>query len=239
MRVSRNARSMLRCGAALAAVGAAAWAVRDYARWRSLGPGGLPANVRGWVKMSIFRLRAADELNVAPIQSHIGRAYDRREWIAVRRRDGFRPSVSPYPVPHRQLSQLPDLAVRSALTDLFDRKVLDHADRVHYALSHFEKRNLAITLANPAGTVGGLSHGEIAHIHPSDNSMHMILSPSDAVPAIEMGWAQRHGLAGIAVGLPVTYVMVYAPRSHDDLKVVEELLDAAIAYAVQPVVSPR
>ena len=65
--------------------------------------------------------------------------------------------------------------------------------------------------------------------------MHMILSPTDAIAAIEMGWAQRHGLAGVAVGLPATYVMVYSPRHQEDLTAIEELLEAAIAYAVQRV----
>ena len=74
---------------------------------------------------------------------------------------------------------------------------------------------------------------KIAHIHPSDSSMHMILGPSDAVAAIECGWAELHGLAGIAVGLPVTYLMVYAPRDETDLVVVAELLDTAIKYAMQ------
>ena len=108
-------------------------------------------------------------------------------------------------------------------------------EHVQYALSHFEKRHPAITLKSAEAAVGANSHGEIAHIHPSDNSMHMVLSPCDALAAIEMGWAERHGLAGVAVGLPQTYVMVYSPRNQRDLTVVEELLEAAIAYAVQPV----
>ena len=63
--------------------------------------------------------------------------------------------------------------------------------------------------------------------------MHMILSPSDAIAAISMGWGQRHGLAGIAFGLPMTYVMVYAPRDQRDLHSIANLLGAAITYATQ------
>ena len=48
-----------------------------------------------------------------------------------------------------------------------------------------------------------------------------------------MGWAERHGLAGIAVGLPPTYIMIYSPRNREDLAVIEQLLEAAIAYAMQ------
>ena len=139
--------------------------------------------------------------------------------------------MSPYPIPHRQLTQLPGQPVRAALASLFDRKIAEHGEHVEYALSHFERRHFAITLKAPASRVAGLSFGEIAHIHPSDNSMHMILHASDAVAVVDSGWGQRHGLAGLAVDLPETYVMVYAPRHQQDLDVVEELLEAAIAYA--------
>ena len=219
--------------AGLLAAGAAAWAVRDYRKWMALGPGGLPANLGGWFSMTRYRLRAKDGVDTIPLLAGAGAAEDVRAWSVVRRRPGTRPRVSPYPIPHRQLDQLPDGGVRVALAKLFDGVVEAHADRVKYALSHFEKRHPAITLKSSEGTVGASSYGEIAHIHPSDNSMHMILSASDAVAAIEMGWAERHGLAGIAVGLPATYVMVYAPRNGGDLRVVEELLEAAIAYAAQ------
>ena len=218
--------------AALAGAAAAAvWGVRDYARWRALGPGGLPANVRGWIAMCRYRLMAQDGLDAGPLAAAIGSAGDLQGWTHVRPRLGTCPSVSPYPVPHRQLDQLPAEAVRVELARLFDRAVLEHAGKVSYALSHFEKRHPAITRTQPSGAE---SHGEIAHIHPSDHSMHMILSPTDAVAAIRMGWAQRHGLAGIAVGLPDTYVMIYAPRDERDLDVVAELLEAAIAFATQP-----
>ena len=61
--------------------------------------------------------------------------------------------------------------------------------------------------------------------------MHMILGPVDAVAAIQAGWGQRHGLAGIALALPVNYVMIYAPRDDDDLTAVVQLLEAAIRYS--------
>ena len=218
----------------LTTVGAAVWALRDYSRWTSLGPGGLPANVRGWLTMTRLRFIAKNELDVSPIYLVSGAGADLRAWTDVRQRAGRRPTVSPYPIPHRQIDQLADDGVRTRLVELFDRKVNRHADIVTCALSHFEKRHPAITLKSAEGTVGARSYGEIAHIHPSDNSMHMILSPGDAVAAIEAGWGQRHGLAGIAAELPLTYVMIYSPRNEHDLEVVGALLDAAITYATLP-----
>ena len=220
----------LRWVAALAA-GVTAWAVRDYWRWRALGPGGLPANVRGWMRMTRFRLMAKDGLDVRPLAYGV-RADDFEAWT-VRERDGGRPRISPYPVPHRQLDQLPRAEVRAGLQELFDSAVARHSDTVGYALSYFEKRHPAITLKAAEGRMGAQAYGEVAHIHPSDCSMHMILSPRDARAAIVAGWGERHGLAGIAVGLPLTYVMVYAPRHNGDLEAIGELLDAAIAYAAR------
>ena len=115
---------------------------------------------------------------------------------------------------------------------MFDAKVAAQGEALTYALSHFEKRNQAITLRCPAcgHADAQASHGEIAHIHPSDGSMHMILSVRDANAAIRAGWAERHGLAGIVLGLPATYMLVYAPRDEGDLIAIDRMLVAAIAH---------
>ena len=215
--------------AGAAALAVAGWATWDYARWRSLGPGGLPANVRGWLTMTRLRLRAADGLDSRPIVASA--TDDWRGWINPRPRTGVRPRVSPYPVPHRQLDQLPDEPVRYALRQMFDRAVAENSSQVEYALSHFEKRHPAIRARQNGGVAGPPSYGEIAHIHPSDHSMHMVLGAADAVAAIEAGWGERHGLAGVALELPVNYVMIYAPRHEEDLEAIGEMLQAAIQYA--------
>ena len=233
MNLKRDIRAKLGWAAALVLAAGAAWAVRDYKRWRALGPGGLPANVRGWLSMTRYRLQARDELETASMLRTSPLALETYEsvqaWQNPRPRPGTRPKVSPYPIPHRQLDQLPGQPTRAALKLLFDRKVDEHAEAVEYALSHFERRHLAITLKAPASRVAGLAFGEIAHIHPSDNSMHMVLSPRDAVAAVESGWGQRHGLAGLAVDLPETYLMVYAPRQEADLEMVEGLTAARLS----------
>ena len=234
MGVQRRLKTGLGWALMLAAGAATAWAVRDYRKWRALGPGGLPATPAGWLTMTRYRLHALDELDARPLLALAAPAGGAGAWPDSSPRPGARPAVSPYPIPHRQVSQLPDEPTRAALAALFDAKVKEHAEEVEYALSHFEKRHPAITLRNTTGRMGALAYGEIAHIHPSDYSMHMILHASDAAAAIDKGWAQRHGLAGLAVGLPETYVMVYAPRDRNDLLVIAELLEAAIAFAQQP-----
>ncbi len=213
-----------------------AWVMWDYARWRSLGPGGLPATWRGWLTTTRLRLRAINPLDVGPIAASV--TDDWRAWVNVRQRAGVRPKISPYPVPHRQLDQLPSDSERVALRQIFDRAVAENPLQVEYALSHWEKRHPAIR-RRATCDLGAPSFGEIAHIHPSDHSMHMILSPRDAIAAIEAGWGERHGLAGVALDLPVNYVMVYAPRGEDDLAVIKQLLEAAIQYALWDISATR
>ncbi len=118
----------------------------------------------------------------------------------------------------------------------FDLRVNEERVRLHYSQSYFEKHNAAITLRpqhrHCADAI--LAHGEIAHIHPSDGSMRMILGPNDTRTVVERGWGERHGLAGIALGLPATYTLIYAPRDSEDIDGITAILDAAIAHNSLP-----
>ena len=74
---------------------------------------------------------------------------------------------------------------------------------------------------------------EFAHVHPPyDGSLHMTLPPSLVDHVIENGWAERHPLAG-RHGLPSNIVMVFGPRDEDELRVVEDLLRASHAHALE------
>lgn len=147
-------------------------------------------------------------------------------------RGGERPGVAPYPVPHRQTEGHAPALLIGALQRLFADKVRADPERLSLATSHFEKHNQAVTIAAPyrRREDACIAHGEVGHVHPSDGSMHMILDPADARIVIERGWGERHGLAGVRLGLPRTYLKIYAPRDEADLAPVSSILDAAIAY---------
>jgi hypothetical protein len=74
-------------------------------------------------------------------------------------------------------------------------------------------------------------------MHPSDESMHMTLSPSDAKEVIEKGWGELHGLYGQQFNgndaLSDTYMMIYSPRDKKELMVVKGILNAAIKYNIK------
>ena len=219
--------------AGVAALGGGIWAYRDYRSWLALGPGGLPYNLYGWVKVTRLRLMKRNPTETVILERFIGREGDLRGLATLPRRAGSRPRVDPHPIPHRQTDQHGSAQVRQEQHQIFDQQVANHPHLLIYRKSHFERRNDAICLREPeqAPRHAQDAHGEIAHIHPSDGSMHMILSPSDAKTVIEAGWGERHPLAGVYVGLPETYMLIYAPRSAEENAVLERILGAAVVYA--------
>jgi hypothetical protein len=206
------------------AVVAAGLAVKDYRRWRALGVGGLPPTPRGWLTMTVLRIRACrvDPLNTTGWAGtgHLGGP------LAVR--PGSRPTVAPYPIPHRQLDQHPDRQFTPSLTIA---SFVASRPALTCARSHFET-HIDAAFAAPGRALhadGEVSGGEIAHFH-RDGSLHVVLAQADATEAIANGWGELHPLAGRAAGLPATYVLLYAPRNPNEVAVVERLLNAAAAH---------
>ena len=223
-------RTAIAAGILLAA--SACWVYRDYRSWLKLGSGGLPSNFKGWLQTTRWRLQQRSSFDLRDLRSAQRTGGEVTCLANLPHRSTPRPKVDPHPVPHRQLTQQAAPHVIEALQAVFDRAIAENEGKVTYALSHFERHNQAITccLANHTDPVQGSSHGEIAHVHAHDGSMHMILSPADAIAAVEAGWAERHGLSGKVLGLPATYMLVYAPQNLDDVAIAARLLAAAISY---------
>jgi len=73
---------------------------------------------------------------------------------------------------------------------------------------------------------------EFAHIHPlPDGSLHAALPPELAEEAISAGWAEVHPVARRGL-IPMNVVMLYAPRSKEELEVVLGLLEASHQFAL-------
>lgn len=207
------------------------WAHWDFKQWLLLGKGGLPSTCKGWLCVTRMRLQTRDPFETAHLEDYRREATDVVILSVLAPRGRVRPRVGAHPVPHRQLDQRISIELFATLQQVFDEEVRAHSSTVEYALSFFEKQTLAIACRAPlAGPLRNGARAEIAHMHALDGSMHMVLSPSDAVSAVRSGWAELHGLAGKAMKLPPTYVMVYAPQSSADLPLIRTLLRAAIAY---------
>ena len=227
-----SARRFVPALACLAVVGGTVL-VRDYRSWRRLGDGGVPANSLGYVIVTLLRIVKREPFSGRPYETMCGDAFD-GSWLAsLPPRRGTRPSIDPHPIPQRQVDQFGTDEIVAQTQKVFDA-VVAASDNLAYAPSGFETRHDAVTLVGSAlnHEVARRTRGEIAHIHPSDGSMHMVFSPSDATEVLRAGWGERHGLAGFG-RLPLTYLMIYAPRDADELAVVQCLLDAAVSYMNQ------
>ena len=76
---------------------------------------------------------------------------------------------------------------------------------------------------------------EVFHVHSAaEGSCHAVLSAADAKLVLEKGWGERHGLSGRALGFPLGYVMIFAPRGVEDVRgVVGRVARAAVRYALE------
>jgi hypothetical protein len=209
-------------------------AYRDYQNWVALGVGGIPHTLEGYRRVKLLGSQMGNPLDLTMIKADMGSAGDVRALPNLPKRKGQRPTIAPFAVSHRQTNQHNDTVTRSNQKKIFDAQVSDSGERLAYKMSFFEKQSPAIFLADSASgnpTLMPLTHAEIGHIHPTDGSMHMILSPSDTKTVIEQGWGELHGLAGKGNSMAKTYLMIYAPRDRRELEVTKKLLEAAVRYA--------
>jgi len=134
-------------------------------------------------------------------------------------------------LPHTQVDQQPeDPTIRVELA----RRAfaLAGVDEAESDISVPGARALVLAAARPApGDPAFLIGNEFAHFHPSpDFSLHLTLPEPSARRAIEAGWAQWHPFVD-AGRLPPTLVMVFAPRNHEELETVWQLLQASHRFA--------
>ena len=75
---------------------------------------------------------------------------------------------------------------------------------------------------------------EVFHVHcEAEGSCHAVLSAADAKIVLEKGWGERHGLSGRALGFPLGYVMIFAPRSVQEVKIIGMVARAAARYGLE------
>ncbi|MGL4404543.1 MAG: luciferase family protein [Notoacmeibacter sp.] len=73
---------------------------------------------------------------------------------------------------------------------------------------------------------------EFAHFHPiPDGSLHLTLPTGIREDAINAGWAEPHPLAGYPT-VSKQIVLLFAPRTDEEAKVIASLVKASWAYAL-------
>ncbi|RDW59939.1 hypothetical protein BP6252_13026 [Coleophoma cylindrospora] len=141
----------------------------------------------------------------------------------VPQRRGGWPEVMPRILPQRQYpeyiapephARLQEIVRRIAAErpDLFEMKPLHTEGGTAESLYAIKDLPTLNQIAQDAA-----ANQELTHVHPSDNSLHVFLSDSDAKKVAEAGWGQRFAIPAVKGG----WIMVYAPRDEAVLDLVE------------------
>jgi hypothetical protein len=150
-------------------------------------------------------------------------------------RVGNRPTLTRWTLPQRQFPEKITPNASSVLQNLMQ----EFASTSAYS-PYIETRpskteggtGPAIYVKQHVKTINPVAHKifyEVAHVHPSDNSLHVYVSPPDAKLVIKRGWGQRFPVTWLA---PPSWIMVYAPRNEEEVEIVREIVRAAVCFAV-------
>ena len=158
--------------------------------------------------------------------------------FSSKRRSGDRPKIMARTMPQRQYP-LPKSEVEPGVEE-----------KVAHMMKDFQSKHSDLVMLAPSKTEGGstdaiyankslkslnpivreprnkLLDGEIAHAHPADGSLHVWLSQADAKTVVENNWGQRFPLKFVDKG----WTMVYAPRTMEEVAVIEEIVKAGIGW---------
>lgn len=148
--------------------------------------------------------------------------------ISLPRREGPRPTTSEG-IPHRQLDQNSPRDVHEEVVRRFeavaDAKTGPSTISVPGALALF------LECEGCADASVFLRDKEFAHVHPAvDGSFHAVLSPADCEAVLEQGWGELHPWA-VSGRIQPNVVMIYAPRSLEEIDVAMRLVEASKAHA--------
>ena len=145
-------------------------------------------------------------------------------------RPGEQPSVTSG-IPHIQLDQTSSEQMIAALSDW--AFTLEGVSEQPSRASLPGARALTVEGEIPINRQAVIVGREFAHIHPIPNgggSLHLRLMLEDAQEVVDSGWGEWHPFAldGTMPGM----VMVYAPRSDQDLDVVKSIVQASATFAI-------
>jgi hypothetical protein len=142
-------------------------------------------------------------------------------------RNGDRPRTGPS-VPHVQLSQNSPARLTGTLKEWMATSLPGTVIRPSEIS---EPGSLAFFLDGTPPPPGAVLlpprlTAEFAHVHP-DGSLHLALSATDQDMVIAAGWGERHPLHSPTINV----VMLYGPRTDDELMVAKTVIAASYRYA--------
>ncbi|KAI6888087.1 hypothetical protein KC360_g3719 [Hortaea werneckii] len=196
----------------------------DYLAFISLGPGGTPPTLAGFLRVELlgfFALRNPYTAAEAPerLKGQPGYLESLEERLPPR------PHTRGI-APHRQITQKASKDDFERLASAIKRMGASNPNLL-IGTSCFEKHGTGLFSISPAKRT---CKGEICHAHPSDGSLHLTLHPADARTVLEAGWGERHPIARggwFERFVPGGFIMCYAPRDEREVETVLRIVRAA------------
>lgn len=222
----------------------ASYALKSYRGFLALGPGGMPYNPLGWAIQGLLQLIAKwDTRSPAPFSKPANQKpyepHGTTPFLAASplpQRGGDRPDVPGYVAPQRQVTQQGTDDTRARMTAFLGQLAARNPDFLVLKPSGLEGIGTpALWLDTKAAGVEPPAYlktikGELAHVHPEASS-HVTVSLVDAEELTRKGWAERHRLSGVAgTGIPLGYVMIYAPRDETEFEVWKGVVRAGLLF---------
>lgn len=200
----------------------------DFCAFKALGPGGTPSTLQGYIRIKFLSLFAiSNPLVPANIPPLLVPQAGYLRYLPPR--PGFRPIVTGI-APHRQLNQRPPPEIFGLLVQSIYTLAREYPRHLMYGTSCLEKHGPGLFTTLPPTRRPNCST-EICHSHPSDGSTHLTLHPADAALVLANGWGQRHPLGRggwLNRFVPSGFTLVYAPRTAEEVVVVNKIVNAAI-----------
>lgn len=214
----------------------------NYQEWLKVADTALPRNLFGYLLVVCLGPLRADPFTVKPYDdpkeiAKCGRDVGKRSFLKEKlpEREGPRPSILKFMAPNRQTSQTTGEEMHKLLAKAIDELVTTHSAHVVVKTSVLEKSGDALLLSDNIATphtIAKKTKREIAHVHTGvgsgDYSLHLCLSPTDCKQVITKQWGERMTLAGTL--MPQEYLIIYTPRTEEEVAVVKAIVDAAIAF---------
>jgi len=203
------------------------WSIIDYRAWTHV-EGGFPVTPKWWAISRYVKLTRKDPRSTGWLKE-LGQGT--REVPDLPERDGPRPDMVNWPIPHRHIPQRISVDFQTRIQQHLRSKAAEYNMYVGTSVREGHKGVAVYSLLDGPNVKPSIAHDRL-HTH-SDHSVHVCLHPLDAAEVVDKGWGELFPLNGqkAAFGrLDEGLVLLYAPRSEDELEVILKIVNAGILY---------
>lgn len=199
------------------------YVIKDYRAWKVVAlHGGSPLNIFGYIasSLSIVLLRG-DRRNPKQITDTVG-GHGFLDPESVPKRSGPVPAVAKWKIPQRQVTGKTADNSETLAKEFYDQAIEKHGLCQQPSLIEKHISALFCNQRDP--------EHELIHRHPTDGSFHILVHPQDAAVILENNWGELFSVPPGWVRNNGETVLLYCPRTREDITVFHKFLDASTAF---------